>query len=144
MVGLIGVATADHLDAVVDVGWRGDLDRKPEPVEELGAQFALLGVAGADEDEARRMADREALALDDVFARGGDVEQEVDDVVLEQVDLVDVEIAAVGAGQQAGLEGLFAAGEGALDVEGADDAVFGGTERQVDDRGRARDDLAAV
>jgi hypothetical protein len=53
---------------------------------------------------ARRMADAEALALDDVFARGRDVEEEVDEVVLEQVDLVDVEEAAIGAGEQAGLE----------------------------------------
>ena len=142
VVGFVGVAAADHLDAVVDVGGRRDLDREAEAVEELGAELALLGVAGADEDEAGGMADREALALDDVLARGGDVEEEVDDVVLEQIDLVDVEIAAVGAGQQAGLKGFFAAGEGALDVEGADDAVLGGAEGEVDDGGRALDDVA--
>ena len=54
-------------------------------------------------------------------------------MVFEEVDFVDVEEAAVGAGEEAGLEGFFAAGEGALEVEGADDAVFGGAEREVDD-----------
>ena len=47
---------------------------------------------------------RDPFALDPVDAGGGDVEQHVDEVVGEQVDLVDVEHAAVGRGQQAGLE----------------------------------------
>jgi hypothetical protein len=108
-VGLIGVAAADHLDAGGDVAGGADFDGEAEAVEELGAQVAFLGVAGADEDEAGGVADRKAVAFDDVLAGLGDVEEEVDDVVLQQVDLVDVEIAAVGAGEEAGLERLFAA-----------------------------------
>ena len=79
------------------------------------------------------MADAEAFALDDVLAGGGDVDQQVDEVVLEQVDLVDIEEAAVGAGEQSGFEGLFAAGQGAFEVEGADDSSSGGAEREIDD-----------
>jgi hypothetical protein len=79
------------------------------------------------------MADAEALALDDVLARGRDVEQQVDDVVLEQVDLVDVEKAAMRAGQQPGLEGLLAMRQRALEIERADDAILRRAERQVDD-----------
>ena len=45
------------------------------------------------------MADGEALAFDRIDAGLGDVEQEVDDMILQKVDLVDIEIAAVGAGQ---------------------------------------------
>jgi hypothetical protein len=40
----------------------------------------------------------------------------------------------MGAGQQAGLEFLFAMGECALKIECADDAILCGTERQVDHR----------
>ena len=55
---------------------------------------------------------RDAVALDHVDARHGDVEQHVDEVVGEQVDLVDVQHPAVGGGQQAGLEADLAAGQG--------------------------------
>ena len=58
-------------------------------------------------------------------------------MVLEQVDLVDVEKAAVGLREQARLEALFAVGERALEVQRADHAVFGRPERQVDDGRRA-------
>ena len=60
----------------------------------------------------------ESLALDVVDAHRGGVEQEVDQVVAEQVDLVDVEDAAVRRGQQAGLERSGAGREGPLEVQG--------------------------
>ncbi len=110
----------------------GDFDGEAEAVEELRAEFAFLGVAGADEHEAGGVADRQAFAFHDVLAGLRHVEEEVDDVVLEQVHLVDVEVAAVGAGEEAGFEGLFAPRERAFDVERADDAVLGHAEGQVD------------
>ena len=101
---------AHGLDALVEVGRRRDVDAQPEAVEQLWAQLALLGVHRADEHEAGRVAVRDAVALDDVLAGDGDVEQHVDEVVGEQVDLVDVEDAAVGGGEQAGPERQLAAG----------------------------------
>jgi hypothetical protein len=74
-------------------------------------------------------------------------------VVVQQVDFVDVEQAAVGSGQDAGLEVPLAFLDGFFDVEGADDPVFSSGDRQVDkgrgaqlDRQRitAGDALAAV
>jgi len=53
-------------------------------------------------------------------------------MVIQQVDLVDVQYAPVGLGEQAGLERLNALGERLLDVDGATDAVLGGAEGQVD------------
>jgi len=50
----------------------------PEAVEQLRAQLALLRVARADEDEAGRVGDGDALALDGVPAGGGRVEEDVD------------------------------------------------------------------
>jgi hypothetical protein len=75
---------------------------------------------------------RQPLALDHVLPRGGHVEEEVDEVVLEQVDLVHVEEAAVGAGEEPRLVDLLAVAEGALEVERADQPVLGGAEREVD------------
>ncbi len=80
------------------------------------------------------MAQAHALALDDIFAGRRDVEQEIDEEVFEQVHFVDVEKSAVGAGEKAGLESLFAARERPLQIESADHAVFGRAEREVHDR----------
>ena len=84
-----------------------------------------------------RRADRDPVALDVRAAHRGGVEQQVDEVVVEQVDLVDVEHAAVRVGEQAGLVGLDALGERPLEVQRADEAVLGGPDRQLDQpRGR--------
>ena len=90
-----------------NVGRRLDLDGEAETVEQLRAQFAFFRIAAADQHEAGRMAHAEALALDDVDAGGRDVEQKIDEMVLEQIDFVDVEKAAIGLGEQAGLERSF-------------------------------------
>ena len=135
-VALERVAPAHDLDPGRQVLGRLDLDREPEPVEQLRPQLALLGVAAADQHEPRRMAHAEPLALDHVLARGRHVEQQIDQMVLEQVGLVDVEEAAIGARQQAGLERLLAPGQRPLEVEGADDPVLGRAQRQVDHRHR--------
>jgi hypothetical protein len=131
-VGLEGQAAADDLGAVGRVGHRLDLDGQAEAVEQLGAEVPLLRVHRADQDEAGRVAERQALALDVVDAHGGGVQEQVDQVVAQQVDLVDVEDAAVGRGQQPRLEGAGAGGQGALEVQAADDAVLGGADGQVD------------
>ena len=123
---------------VVEILRRAHLDRQAEPVEQLRPKFALLGIAAADQHEARGMADAQPLALHHVLARGGDVEQQIDQMILQQVHLVDVEEAAMGAGQQAGLERLDPVGQRPLQVERADHAVLGGAERQVDHRHRRR------
>ena len=95
--------SAHHLGAQRRLAGRGHVDGEPEPVQQLRAELALLGVHGADEHEPRGVAERDAVALDRGAALGGGVEQQVDEVVLQQVDLVDVEHAAVGSGEQPGL-----------------------------------------
>ena len=137
-VGLEGEAAADDLGADGRVGHRLDVDGQAEAVEQLGPEVAFLGVHRADQDEPRRVAERHPLALDVVDAHRGGVEQEVDEVVAEQVDLVDVEDAPVGRGEQAGLERAGAGAQGALEVQAADDAVLGRPDRQVHQRDRAR------
>ena len=84
------------------------------------------------------MPDRDALALHVVHAQRGRVEQQVDQVVVEQVDLVHVEHAAVRRGQQPGLEGGRARGQHALDVQRAGQPVLGGSDREFGQRDRAQ------
>jgi hypothetical protein len=92
------------------VAGRRHLDRESEAVEQLRAQLPLLGVHRPDEQEARRVRDRDALALDVGAAHRRCVEEQVDEVVVEQVDLVDVEHSAVRSREQARLESLAALG----------------------------------
>jgi len=73
--------------------------------------------------------DADAVALDPVDPAGGRVEEHVHEVVRKQVDLVHVEDAPVGAGEQAGVE-LGLAVERVGDREGADHALAGRPERE--------------
>ena len=84
------------------------------------------------------MADAQARRARPRFRRGGDIEQQIDEMVFEQIDLVDVEKAAVGSRQQARLERLLAARQRAFQIERADHAVLGRAERQIDHRHRPR------
>mmetsp|Transcript_2235 Transcript_2235/g.5639 ORF Transcript_2235/g.5639 Transcript_2235/m.5639 type:complete len:430 (-) Transcript_2235:162-1451(-) len=109
-----------------------DLRVHAEPIQELRPQLALLRVARADQDEAGRVGDGDALTLDRVPAGSGRVQHHVDEVVVEEVDLVDVQEAPVGLGQEARLEGLDAASQRALNVDGAAHPVLSGAQGQVD------------
>lgn len=134
-VALKGDVAAHDLDALGFIQYAVNFDGKGEAVEQLRAQVALFGVHRANEDEAGGVAEGDAFAFDDVGAHGGGVEQDINDVVVEQVDFVDVEQAAVGACQHAWLKMALAFLDGAFDIEGADDAVFGGGDGQVDKGG---------
>ena len=79
----------------------GHLQAETEAIEQLRTQLALFRIHRAHQDEAGGMTIGDALALDAVFAAGGRIQDQVDDVVIEQVDLVDVEQATVGGGEQA-------------------------------------------
>jgi len=78
------------------------------------------------------MANAQSVPLDDVDARGGDVDQQIDEVILEEIDFVDIEKATIGAGEKSGLEGLDPIDERTFEIERADHAVLGCAERHVD------------
>ena len=136
-VRLEGEPAADHLGPFGGILARRHLDGQPEPVEQLRTQLAFLRVHGADQEETRRVADRDAFALDVVDAQGRGVEQQVHQVVMEQVDLVDIQDSAVGRGEQAGRERGRTRGQHTLDVERAGQAVLGSAYRQF-----GQDDVA--
>jgi hypothetical protein len=135
-VTIVGIAALDHLDALIEIGRRRHLDGESEAVEELRAEIPFFGIAASDEDEARGVPDADPLALDDVLTGRCDIEEEIDEVILEEVDLIDIEVAAIGTSEEAGFVGFLAAREGTLKIEGADYAIFGGPEREVDDGDR--------
>jgi hypothetical protein len=76
--------------------------------------------------------ERNALALDDVDPRGGDVEQGIDEVIGQQIHLIDVQDAAIRGGQQTRLEAVSTVLQRGLQVEGAQQTVFRRAHRQLD------------
>ncbi len=145
-IGVPGLTAPQHLRAHGRVRDPVDDDVQSDAVCELRPELALLGVHGADEHEARRMRDRHAFALDRVDAHGGRIEEHVGEMVVEQVDLVDVEDAAVGRGQEARLERHHPLAQSPPDIDRAGHAVLGGVERQIDDppRPASRGQVAAA
>ncbi len=134
-----GQPSSDDLHAQDGVAGCGHLDGQAEPVEQLRAQLALLGVHRADEDEAGRVAERDAVALDGHAAGGRRVEQQVDQVVVQQVDLVDVQHAAVRTGEQPGLELHRTGGQRLLQVQRAEEPVLGRADGKLDQPDRTAD-----
>jgi hypothetical protein len=132
-----GQPPAYDLDPRRRVPGGGHLDGEPEPVQQLRAQLALLGVHRADQHEARGVLDRDAVALDGGPAHRSGVQQQVDEVVVEQVDLVDVQDAAVSSREQAGLVLGTPLGQRALEVQRPEHPVLCGADRQLDESHRA-------
>ena len=67
-IGVEAFATVGDFDPVVGIVDRREIDHDVEPVQELRTEPSLLGVHRADQHEVRRVADGDALALDDVLA----------------------------------------------------------------------------
>ena len=78
------------------------------------------------------MAERHALALNEIAPHSGGVQQDVDHVVVKQVDFVNVQDAAVGGRQQARLKAAAALADSRLDVQRAHDRLFGGADGEFD------------
>ncbi|BES71549.1 hypothetical protein RE428_25670 [Marinobacter nanhaiticus D15-8W] len=76
----------------------------------------------------------QTVPFDDIDTACGGVEQQVHQGIGQQVDLIDVEHAAIGFGQKARLEGNILLRKDLLQVEAADKTIFARTKRHVDKR----------
>ena len=114
-----------------------DVHGQGEAIQQLRAELTFFRIHRPDENEAGRVGKGDAFTLDHVHAHGGRVQQHIHHVVVEQIDFVDVEQTAVGAGQHARLEVTFAFLDGLFDVERSHHAVFGGGNGQVHKGGGA-------
>src|SRR5579885_649255 len=129
---LVAFAPLDDLDTVVDVLDGGNIDAEAEAVGQLRAQFALLRVHGADQQEARRVAERNAFALNDIDAHRGSIKQHIDHIIVQQVDLINVEDAAISLCQHARLEASLSLAQRVFDIQRSYHAIFRGVDGQID------------
>src|SRR5579863_5274618 len=93
-IGLVEFASLDNLHSLANIMNGDNINAESEAVGQLWAQLALFRIHGADQDETGRMAERDALALHDVDAHRGGVEQDVNYVVVQQIDFINVENAS--------------------------------------------------
>ncbi|CAH0314089.1 Cytokinin riboside 5'-monophosphate phosphoribohydrolase [Pseudomonas sp. Bi70] len=132
-VGIEGQAATHDLGPLPRLWLAIQRQVEAETVEQLRAQFALFGIHGADQDEARIVSMGNAVALDMVDAAGRRIEEQVDQMIGQQVDLIDVQHPAIGLAQQAGRELRTTFAQGRVQVEGTDDTLFTGAQRQGDE-----------
>ena len=118
-----------------------DLCREGKTVKQLRAQVAFFGVHRAHQDEARRVSERDPLALDHIHPHRSRVKQQVNHVVIQQVDLVNIQQPAVGGRQHAGLKMALTLLNGGFDIQRTHHAVLGGADRQVNEGDAALDHL---
>ena len=106
-----------------------------DAVEEVFTESALLGVESRDEQGFARVPEGDTLALHHVLTLGEHGQEEVGHGLVEEVDLVDVEDAAVRLGEEAGLEHRLALLHRSLDVDGSHQAILGDAEGNLDEWG---------
>ena len=99
------------------------------------ADVALLRVVGGNQQRPTGVAEAEAFALNAVLAAANRGQHQIDDAVVQQVQLIDIEHAAVGVRQKPGLEHGAAAGQRGGHIHGAHQAVLGDAEGDLHEGG---------
>ncbi len=82
-----------------------------EAIQQVIADVALLRVVGGDQQGPAGVAEAQTFPFHPVLAAAHGRQHQVDDAVVEQIQFIDVEHAAVGIRQQARLEHGAAAGQ---------------------------------
>src|SRR5579885_3621941 len=90
------------------------------------------------------MPERHALALHRVDTHRRRVEQDIDEMIGEQVDLIDVENAAMRRREQPWLKRAPPLAQSTLEIESAQHTILGGPQRQINERYGHFDNLASL
>ncbi len=121
------------LDPLPRVAHRLQPDAEREPIQDLRAEVPLLRIHRADQNEFRRVRDRQPFPLDRAPVAGGRVQDVVDQMIGQEIDLIHVEDVPVGRAEDAHLHLALARMEQGLDVDAADQTVFRAAQREIDD-----------
>jgi hypothetical protein len=81
-IGLESQVALHNQHSLVCVADAVDFYRKGEAVQQLRAEIAFLRVHGADQDEACRVCEGNAFALDNIHPHGSRVEQQIYHVII--------------------------------------------------------------
>jgi hypothetical protein len=115
-IAIKGNAAPHHFRAYLDITLGLHVHRQTKTIQQLGPQFAFLGVHRADDDKGRWMAHRDAFTFNVIHAHGSSIEQDIDQMVAEQIHFVDIQQATMRCCQEARLKMFFTALQGTLDI----------------------------
>mmetsp|Transcript_17216 Transcript_17216/g.44686 ORF Transcript_17216/g.44686 Transcript_17216/m.44686 type:complete len:264 (+) Transcript_17216:274-1065(+) len=127
-------AVQHQLCPLLNVKQSAHADLEAKAVQQLRPHLTLLWVAAAHHDELGGMDKADTLTLNSVDASGCGVQDHIHETVVQKVDLINVQDAAVGSSQKARLIGLLALHQCLLNVNGAADAVLSGAQRELHQR----------
>ncbi len=99
----------------------------------MWTQIAFFGIHRPDQNKLRRVLEADTLALDHVNTHRRRVQQQVHDMIVQQVHFINVQDAAIGSRQNAGVKVALSLFNGFLNIKCPDDAIFRGAHRQIDD-----------
>ena len=89
------------------------------------------------------MPDAQSFPFDQIETGCCNVQKQVDQVVFKQIDLIDIEEAAMRLGQQARLKDALARNQRSFEIERSAQTVFGCSQRQINNRRLAADFLGS-
>mmetsp|Transcript_6747 Transcript_6747/g.15782 ORF Transcript_6747/g.15782 Transcript_6747/m.15782 type:complete len:221 (+) Transcript_6747:1570-2232(+) len=98
----------------------------------MRAQLGLLGVEGRDEERLARVPHADALSLHVHVALGHHTQEDVGELCVEEVDVIDVQHAAMRLGQQSRLEHGLALLHRLLHIHGPEEAIIEHIQRHLD------------
>src|SRR6185295_19363910 len=125
------LSPGNYLDSHFRIVFGFDLNVKSETIQKLWPQFALFRITGTNQHKSSRMLNRNVFSFNLVATRHGNVEQQINEMVLEQVDFVYIKKASVRARQQTRLKSFYSLAQGSLDIYRTTDAIFSSSQRQV-------------
>ena len=104
--------------------------RQTKTVQQLGPQFAFFGVHRAHQRKTRGVLLRDAVTLYRVDAAGGDVKQRIYQRIGQQINLIHVQHAVMGARHQARCQAQLALNQHGFHVQRAHQLLQAGRQRQ--------------
>ena len=129
-------AALDDVNSFCDIENRDDTRMQTKTVKKLRTKFTFLRVAGADKYETGWVADTDTFAFNNVFTACGNVEKNVNKMVIKQVDLVNVKEPTVCLGKKTRLKCFYTAGKSLFYIDCTANTVFGSTKRKINNRNR--------
>ena len=100
----LGQGALGDLDPLLELQDLVGREADGKAIQQVVAHGPLFGVVGGDQQATAGVAQAEPLPFNPIFTGAHRRQQQVGDVVVEQVELVDVEHAPMGFGDQARLK----------------------------------------
>jgi len=124
----------DGINALVEleglsIGRQGDSNA----IEEMITELSLIGVEGSNEEGLAGVTEGKTLTLDKDLTLGHNVKKDVGSFLIKEVDIIDVEDAAMSLGKKTGRKHSLSGLDGLLEIGRTDETILHNVERDLDE-----------